>query len=86
MSTRQKIAVAVILPVLGIAVFIGWRMVNTVRHIPDAYAAWDTGTLLVEYMRSHDNKMAVVMGRSVVRDERQRGARILLRGASAGEH
>jgi len=34
----------------------GGADVYMLRHIPEAYAAWDTGTLLVEYMASHDGR------------------------------
>src|SRR5882724_4095127 len=43
--------------VLGVAGgWIGYRVVYTLRGLPDAYAMWDTGTLLVEYMKSHENR------------------------------
>ncbi|MEM8670489.1 MAG: hypothetical protein AAGG48_23385 [Planctomycetota bacterium] len=38
---------------------VGWlafSLVRTVREIPEAYAAWDTGTLLTTYMQQNDGK------------------------------
>jgi hypothetical protein len=32
---------------VGATIYVWW-------HIPEAYAAWDTGTLLVRYMEKHD--------------------------------
>jgi hypothetical protein len=46
----------VLLGVLGFAGAYLYGIVHTVRHIPEAYAAWDTGTLLVEYMKLHTNR------------------------------
>lgn len=57
MSRRWKVVIAaVILVPLGVAAYFGYGFFYTLRHIPEAYAAWDTGTLLVEYMESHDGR------------------------------
>jgi hypothetical protein len=56
MSLRRKIIVAIVLTVFGIAVYFGYGVVYTLRHIPEAYAAWDSGTLLVEFMKSHGDR------------------------------
>ncbi len=40
-------------------VAIGWftiSLVTTIREIPEAYAAWDTGTLLTTYMDNNDGR------------------------------
>ena|SRR5579871_3437783 len=37
----------------------GWvvyRVVYTLRGIPDAYAMWDTGLLLIDYMQMHEKR------------------------------
>ncbi len=53
--TSRRIVIAVILVAL---VGIGWygcMFIRTWREIPNAYAAWDAGTLLIEYLETHDN-------------------------------
>src|SRR5260221_606754 len=47
--------------VLGVAGWFGYRLLYTVSHIHEAYAAWDTGTLLVEYMTVHDDSWRVAL-------------------------
>jgi hypothetical protein len=42
--------------------YFGWRTIHTVRLLPEAYAAWDTGTLLIQYMESHGGMVAGLMG------------------------
>ncbi|MCC9656759.1 hypothetical protein [Rhodopirellula halodulae] len=42
-----------------LVVAIGWfaiSLVRTIREIPEAYAAWDTGTLLTTYMEQNDGR------------------------------
>jgi len=44
---------------LTLIVAIGWftiSLVRTIRAIPEAYAAWDTGTLLTTYMDENDGR------------------------------
>ncbi|MEM6474350.1 MAG: hypothetical protein AAF802_32750 [Planctomycetota bacterium] len=44
---------------LSLAIVFGWfalSIVRTIREIPEAYAAWDTGTLLTTYMDQNDGK------------------------------
>jgi len=51
----KRILIAVALLVVAIVACMGfrvWRVVS--RGIPDAYAAWDCATLIVEYMDTHD--------------------------------
>ncbi len=79
-----------ILIVIGIAVVcaatcIGYSLWHTVRHIPEAYAAWDTGTLLIEYMESHDNRWPTSWDDLLSVLEGPRGEQIILRGARAGD-
>ena len=56
MTVRRKIVIVVAVALLSVVACIGYSIVHTWWHIPEAYAAWDTGRLLVEYMRSHNNK------------------------------
>lgn len=53
MSLRLKITVGILTTVFGVVAYFVYRAIYTARHIPEAYAAWDTGTLVVEYMDSH---------------------------------
>ena len=38
--------------IVGVTGWVGYRIYFTVSHVAEAYAAWDTGTLLVEYMKT----------------------------------
>lgn len=41
------------------AIAVGWaafEAISTWRGIPDAYAAWDAGTLMIAYLESHDDQ------------------------------
>jgi hypothetical protein len=84
MSLRRKIIVVVFI-VFGIAAYFGYSLVYTVRHVPEAYAAWDTGTLLVEYMKSHGNRWPSSWDDllSVMRSDS--GDQVMFRGARAGD-
>lgn len=42
--------------IIGFVSFLGYGAFQTWRNVHEAYAAWDTGTLLVEYMKTHDNQ------------------------------
>ena len=46
--------VAVALVVLAVVAYIGFDIWRTVTQIPEAYAAWDTASLVIEYMETHD--------------------------------
>ncbi len=52
MSWRRITVGLVAVVVLGLA-WIGYGLYSTWRGIPEAYAAWDTGTLLIEYLETH---------------------------------
>lgn len=44
---------------LSLAIAVGWfalSLFRTIREIPEAYAAWDTGTLITTYMDQNDGK------------------------------
>lgn len=53
---KRKLLWAILLTVIGCVCFAGYSAIVTWRKIPEAYAAWDTGTLLVEYMKAHDDQ------------------------------
>jgi hypothetical protein len=55
-SRKKKIVLAVVaVLLLGVGYF-AFRLVYTWRHLPEAYAAWDTGCLLVNYMDLHEGR------------------------------
>jgi hypothetical protein len=85
MSLRRKITIGVVLTIFGVGVYYGYSIIHTVRLIPEAYAAWDTGTLLVEYMKSNTNRWPSSWDDllSVVR--RDSGDQVMFRGAQAGD-
>ena len=56
MTRSRKIIVVVVATVVGAAGWCAYEFLYTWWHIPEAYAAWDTGTLLVEYMKRHDDR------------------------------
>ncbi|MCE9546848.1 MAG: hypothetical protein K8T25_15320 [Planctomycetia bacterium] len=81
---RQVILVVMIL-VVGAAGWIAYRFINTLREIPDAYAAWDTGTLLIEYLQRHENHWPSSWDDLLTVMDGEEGSQILLRGARAGD-
>lgn len=44
------------LAIVGFLCFIVYSAIQAPRHFREAYAAWDTGTLLVEYLKAHDDQ------------------------------
>ena len=56
---RKRLVAILLLGLLAVAVPGGWivyRILYTLRGLPDAYAMWDTGVLLIDYMQHHDNR------------------------------
>ncbi|OYP35626.1 hypothetical protein [Rhodopirellula sp. MGV] len=54
-TKRRLVRIAAI----SVAFVVGWfalSLTRTIREIPEAYAAWDTGTLLTTYMDQSDGK------------------------------
>ncbi|WP_286762469.1 MULTISPECIES: hypothetical protein [Rhodopirellula] len=56
MTTRNRKLRLLLLLALGVAAGFVGQIVYVWWHIPEAYAAWDTGTLLTRYMQKHDNE------------------------------
>jgi hypothetical protein len=52
----RNIIIGILVAVLGFAPYFIYGFVLTWHRIPEAYAAWDTGDLLIEYMKLHDNR------------------------------
>jgi hypothetical protein len=70
--------------VLGVGWYV-YKIIFVTRHIPEAYAAWDTGTLLVEYMKGHDNRWPTSWDDLLTVLDSQSGRHVLLRGSQAGD-
>jgi hypothetical protein len=51
----RNIIIGILVAVFGFAAYFIHGFVDTWHHIPEAYAAWDTGDLLIEHMKLHDN-------------------------------
>ena len=55
MTWRRIITGLVVLALLGVG-WVGYSFYVTWKGIPDAYAAWDAGTLVIEYLDTHDGQ------------------------------
>lgn len=51
----------------------------------EAYAAWDTGTLVIEYLETHDGRWPQSWDDLLTVLEGERGRQVMLYGASAGD-
>ncbi len=85
MTRGRKRILILAMAVLGIVGWLVYGFFHTYAHIPEAYAAWDTGTLLVEYMKSHDNRWPSSWDDLLSVVESEAGRRIALRGGQAGD-
>ena len=56
MSKWRVIIVLACLTVIGGGGWVLYGAYTTWRGIPDAYAAWDTGILIIEYLETHDDQ------------------------------
>lgn len=54
-SSKHLIGTVALAILIGIG-FFACRFAYVWWHIPEAYAAWDAGVLLVRYMETHDNE------------------------------
>ena len=55
MNRNKRTSLIVSLIAASFATFYVGRIAYVWWHIPEAYAAWDAGDMLVWYMRTHDN-------------------------------
>jgi hypothetical protein len=53
---RRRIVIAITTAILLALGWFTYSLVDTLRKVPEAYAAWDTGVLIVAYLEQHDNK------------------------------
>jgi len=82
---RRRVIFIVAIATVAVLGWIGFRIVYTFQQTSDAYAAWDTGTLLVEYMRTHEDRWPASWDELLSVLESESGHQILLRGAQAGD-
>jgi hypothetical protein len=88
MTRSRKICLAVVIvliPVVGAGGWVAYSIVHTLRHIPEAYAAWDTGTLLIEYMKQHEDRWPASWDELLAVLDSEGGRQIPLRGSHAGD-
>jgi len=84
---RRKVLIAVF-AVIGIVVGLEiWKLQRFLKQGPsfrEAYAAWDTGALLIAYMKTHDEEWPENWGGllSTLETERGLGSGLTLRGGS----
>jgi hypothetical protein len=85
MNRRRKIIVVVSITAIVAVAWIAYSLIHTLKHIPQAYAAWDTGTLLVEYMKQHEDRWPSSWDDLLTVLHTDTGQQIPLRGAQAGD-
>jgi hypothetical protein len=85
MNRRRKIIFVVIITAIAAVAWIAYSVIHTLQHIPQAYAAWDTGTLLVEYMKQHEDHWPTSWDDLLTMMDTESGRQIPLRGARAGD-
>lgn len=85
---RRKILIvrlSAVAAVLGVVGWFGFHVLYTLSHLHEAYAAWDTGTLLAAYMKSHNERWLAKWPDLLTVLDSEAGQQILLRGASAAD-
>src|SRR5258706_3383429 len=85
MNRHRKIIFAVTITAIAAVGWIAYSLIHTLQHIPQAYAAWDTGTLLVEYMKQHEDRWPTSWDDLLTVLHTDTGQQIPLRGAQAGD-
>lgn len=50
----KQILASVAVAILAVAAYVGVDICRTIKRIPEAYAAWDSATLIIEFMDTHD--------------------------------
>jgi len=85
MSLHRKIIVGLVLTIVGIATYVGYSVIYTWRHIPEAYAAWDAGQLLVKYMQLHQDRWPTSWDDLLTVMNTESGSQMTLYGSRAGD-
>jgi len=52
----KRLLLAFVILLIIVASVIGYSIFKTWRLLPESYAAWTTGNLMVEYLRTHTNQ------------------------------
>ncbi len=85
MTRGRKVAIIAVIAIVGVVGWIAYGFLHTLRGLPEAYAAWDTGTLLIEYMKRHDDQWPRSWDELLTVLDLDEGRKIPLRGAQAGD-
>jgi len=85
MSRRRRILTVSAFGLIAAVIWFGYRTIAAVRQLPEAYAAWDTGTLLVEYLRANDDRWPNSWDDLLTVLDSPGGADIVLYGSRAGD-
>lgn len=84
MTSGRKIALTAVIVIVGVVGWLAYGLLHTLRGIPEAYAAWDTGTLLIEYMKQHDDQWPKSWDELLTVVNSEEGRKIPLRGGRPG--
>ncbi len=76
---RRIITFSIIAAVCVMSVW-AFRFFHTLRHVPEAFAAWDTGTLCVEYLRAHNDQWPTSWDELLTVLESDKGDQFALQG------
>lgn len=85
MTRRRKIIGLTAIVGLACVLWVGDRLIYTLRHLPEAYAAWDAGELLVAYLETHENHWPTSWDDLLSVLDTPRGSDITLRAPHANE-
>jgi hypothetical protein len=85
MTRNRKTMFVVAVAALGIVGYVVYSALYTLCHLREAYAAWDTGSLLIEYMKQHDDQWPKSWDELLTVMDSESGRQIVLRGAQAGD-
>lgn len=85
MTLKRKLILGGAAVVLAAAGWYAYRVYFVASHLREAYAAWDTGTLLESYVQTHDHRWPTSWDDLLTVMDAPGGDRLMLRGASAGD-
>lgn len=85
MARNPKILSIVLLAALVFVGYMVYQYLYTFNHLSEAYAAWDTGTLLIEYMDTNEGNWPTSWEDLVGLIREDEDHRVMLRGARAGD-
>lgn len=85
MRRRRPILAVSIVVAVSVAGWLAYGFFRTLHRISQAYAAWDTGTLLVAYLQKHEDRWPTSWDDLLTVMDDEAGRRIPLRGGQAGD-